>query len=206
MDFTNVFQENRTRLIIGLLGLFLLVGGAFSLLFMSYQQSQPEVEIISSDEKSISKEDQGRIAVDVEGAVESPGLYYLQSGSRVQEVLVAAGGYAAEADRDWVAKYINLAQPLSDGVKIYIPFSGEEAGVVSGGGGNVGEVIGARAGSLININTASLGELDSLWGIGEKRAMTIVQNRPYGSIEELVEKDIIPMNVFERIKTQISVY
>jgi competence protein ComEA len=62
------------------------------------------------------------------------------------------------------------------------------------------------AGAKVNINSASASELDSLWGIGEKRAAEIVDNRPYSSIEELLTRKIIPSNVYEKIEDEISVF
>ena len=58
----------------------------------------------------------------------------------------------------------------------------------------------------LNINAASAAELDTLWGIGQSRAADIIDQRPYNSPEDLLSKGIIPENVYERIKDEISVY
>ena len=144
--------------------------------------------------------------VDVSGAVERPGVYQLPNSARINDALVAAGGFSQGADRVWVTRYLNLAQVVPDGAKIYIPVSGEDSSKVnsSSGGKVAGAVIGAGQPDLININTATSQELDSLWGIGEVRARDIVSNRPYQNIEELKSKAGIPENVFERIKGQIT--
>lgn len=120
----------------------------------------------------------------------------------MKDVLLVAGGLADGADRSFVARYMNLAQKVGDGVKIYVPKVGE-------GGGGVSEMGGVNdssndGGGLININTASVSELDSLWGIGASRAQDIINGRPYGSVEELAK--VIPSNVYEQIKGQISIY
>src|SRR3989344_1087747 len=60
--------------------------------------------------------------------------------------------------------------------------------------------------NLININTASQSELESLWGIGPVYAQNIIEQRPYSSVEELLTKKIIKQNVYDRVKDQISVY
>ena len=65
---------------------------------------------------------------------------------------------------------------------------------------------GATTADKINLNTASLSELDSLWGVGEVRAGEIVKNRPYAKVEELLTKKIVTKSVFEKIKDQIVVY
>ena len=75
---------------------------------------------------------------------------------------------------------------------------GEEYGQITGSG------IGAAG--QINLNTASLPLLDSLAGIGPKRAQDIIDQRPYLSVEELLEKKVIPNSVFEQIKDELTVY
>ena len=105
----------------------------------------------------------GNLAVYVTGAVASPGLYYLPPGSRVGDAVEMAGGFALNAQID----QINLADPLSDGEKVDVP----------GLGGNNAIPLGR-----ININTASVEELDSLPGIGATTAQAIVDYRiQYGS-------------------------
>lgn len=64
-------------------------------------------------------------AVDIEGQVRNPGVYKLKQNSIVQDVLVVSGGLDGQADRDWVAKNLNLALKITDGQKIYIPKIGE---------------------------------------------------------------------------------
>lgn len=194
-------------------GVVAIVGvvGVGILLYGVWEQVKPRevrVEVIKggrSSEHSLAQGSelgsQGVIMVDVAGAVEKGGVYQLQSGSRIGDALVAAGGLAAGADREWVAKNINLAQEVKDGGKIYIPLYRETPSQSNGKGVTLGEQT-----SLININTASEGELDKLTGIGVVRAKAIIENRPYGSIEELMSKAKIPSSIYEKIKTSISVY
>lgn len=137
--------------------------------------------------------------MDVGGEVISPGIYHLKPQSRVGDALVAAGGLANGADREWVAKNLNLAALLEDEQKIYIPKVGEQAE----NDGVEGEV---KVGIKINLNKASQSELETLWGIGEARAEEIIAKRPYASIEEWQSKARIPQNVFDRVKGQVSVY
>lgn len=210
MNFPEMFEEYRSQFILGLAGLFLLGVGVLSVVVVSFKSSGPEVEILSSDEAE--DEEGSEIIIDVEGAVEKPGLYQISSEARVNDALVAAGGLSAKADREWVSLYINLAHKLTDGVKIYVPSIDEnQAGenvsnkVSEAITYNQGEVIGLQTKGKISINSASASELDSLWGIGEKRASAIIESRPYGSIEELRDRNIIPMSVYERIKDEISI-
>jgi competence protein ComEA len=190
-----ILTEYKWSLGIGLIGLSLIGAG-----LANYFTSKEEilVEIIPGEEERATS-----VWVDIEGAVEKPGVYELGADSRVNDLLIKAQGLAANADRGWVEKNINLAQKLSDGVKIYIPRKGEATQLHTGTGGIVA---GSLITSQININTASASELDSLWGIGEKRAEAIISNRPYQSIEDLKTKKIVPSNVYERIENQITVY
>ena len=141
------------------------------------------------------------IVVDIEGAVEKPGMYHLPVGARQQDALVAAGGMSKLADRQLVAKTLNMAAKLSDGMKLYIPRIGESVGVVSGASGP--GVAGAMT-SAISVNSATTAELDGLPGIGAVTANRIITNRPYGSLDELITKKAIGRSVFEKIKDKIS--
>lgn len=194
-DWNNLWQKFKIPLVLGLIGILLVSVGIFSTLFLS-QQKEPEIEVLPTEGEKTT------IFIDLGGAVEKPGLYELPADSRINDLLARAGGLAAEADREWVEKNLNLAQELSDGVKIYIPSEGETMGKEEG------KVAGASASIVgkININTASASELDALWGIGEARAKAIITNRPYSSIDELLSKKVIPSNVFERIKDEVSVF
>jgi competence protein ComEA len=204
-DLVKLFDQYRIPALMAIFGLFLLGVGVLSVVFVSFNQAEPEVEILKADE--VDTDEDIELIVDVAGAVENPGVYKLEKGARVNDALVAAGGLSAKADRVWVARYINLAQELNDGIKIYIPISGEEQKITLGSTAvPEGEVIGLKTAGKININVASEKELDGLWGIGEKRAAAIIENRPYATIDELLVKKVIPQNVFERIKDQISVF
>ncbi len=158
------------------------------------------------------------IAVHVVGAVPRPGLYEFAEGARVQDAINAAGGLLAAAD----VNTINLASLLMDGQQLNIPYkAGEEP---SGGGSETLSLPGPddeeelpsnNSGSeesiveLININTASLDELDSLPGIGATLAQRIIdyrnENGPFTSIEEIMDVSGVGPSTFENIKDLITV-
>jgi competence protein ComEA len=142
----------------------------------------------------------------VGGAVEKPGVYELAIGSRVNEALIMAGGLSLRADRSWVGRYLNRAQTLGDGVKIYVPEVGESIGSATLEESLAGHPPTAQQAvqGVISINTGSKTELDSLWGIGEIRAEAIISNRPYQNIEELKIKANIPQNVIDANINNIS--
>lgn len=196
MNLDSFFQKYKFPLAFGLIGLIFL--GVGVLVFKIFFVSEPKVEI-----SSISAElpQQNKVAADIGGAVQKPGLYELLVGSRVNDLLIAAGGLSGQADRDWVAKNINLAQKLADGAKIYIPKKGEIMGEKTQAAGGSTKVSG-----LININTASQNLLESLWGVGPVTAQKIIENRPFQKNEELFNKKIVKSNVWEAIKEKITVY
>ena len=204
MDFEKLLEKYKFQIGMGLIGLVLVGVGAFSIRQLANPPIGGEniVEILSTDEIAA---EEGTIFIDIEGAIENPGVYELPADSRVNDLLIRAGGLSAEADREWVTKNINLAQRLADGLKIYIPGKSDSSlgGQIVGGSTSV---VAGAATDKININTASIGQLDALWGIGEKRAEAIIANRPYQTLEELKTKASIPKNVYEQIKDKIALY
>lgn len=189
----DILRENIIVVIIASSGLICLICG----LILFSTSSKPEIVLESQSDKEQGVEE---IVADIEGAVMKPGIYRLSSGSRIQDLLVLAGGLSSEADRDYIQKRINLAQKLTDGAKIYIPQISETAKNSS-----MVSVLGSEE-VLININTASSIELESLPGIGKITAQKIIDSRPYGSVEELLEKKVVGNSVFEKIKDKITVY
>lgn len=183
-------------LALGLVGIVLLIGGLIS----SGVISKTFVKSTKSFQGTVAPK-LTTLAVDVSGAVLSPGVYSLPSGSRIEDAIKAAGGVTEEVDTQYLAKSINLAQKVSDGTKIYIPFSGE-GGVSSGG-----SVAGASSGQEpVNINNAGLDVLDKLPGVGPVTAQKIIDNRPYSGIEELLTKKSVSRSVYEKIKMLVSTY
>jgi competence protein ComEA len=173
------------------LGLGLSLGGSW---WMWRDLNTTQVEIIEADD-GLGTE----IWVDVQGGVVRPGVYSLREGDRVKDALIAAGGLGGQADREAVAKYINLAEKIKDGTKLYIPVLGESEQENR----EDGQVQGLSTGR-VNINTATKSELDQLKGVGEARAQTIIEGRPYQTIDEV--KKVLPSNVYEQIKDMITVY
>lgn len=198
----NFFAAHKNYLILLGLGVFLILVGVRVLFY--FKKAEPTVTFIS--EASSSAVFPTQITVEVAGAVVKPGVYTLTTENRIQDLLLAAGGLGTTADRSWVAKGINLASKLSDGAKVYIPAVGEVEGESSI---NKVKAVGGEtfiSKSIININTASETQLDSLPGVGKVTTEKILAGRPYQSIEELVEKKIVNKGTFEKIKDKVSVY
>ena len=198
-----LLQGNRLPLVFASIGLLLIAIGVGLMVFTENKEQGVIIEEAASTERDSPD---GTIIVDVSGAVLKPGVYKLSLDSRVQEALVAAGGLAESADRSYVSKNINLAAKISDGAKIYVPRVGEVTSPLRQGTAvQAGTVAGSVTG-LISINTAGLSELDTLPGIGPKTAQKIIDGRPYGSLEDLLNKKIVGNKVFEDIKEKITAY
>jgi competence protein ComEA len=160
-----------------------------------------------SSGSSLSKNKVKEIIIDVSGAVVKPGVYALKSDARVKDAILAAGGMSDNADRLKVAQTINLAAPLTDGGKLYIPAVGEQmtgSGGVSGIGSD-GTSVGSSTG-IININSANETELDALPGVGKVTADKIIANRPYQTVAELVDKKVVGSSEFNKIKDKVSTF
>ena len=132
------------------------------------------------------------IMVHITGAVASPGLYFIPEDSRVNDAILAAGGFLDTAD----TSFINLAGLVKDGDKIHVP---ELMPGLSIGG----------SGLLVNINSATQAELENLPGIGPTLAKRIVDYRnQYGffdTVDSLKDVPGIGEAVFEQIQDLITV-
>jgi competence protein ComEA len=123
------------------------------------------------------------------GAVRHPGVYVVDEGARVSDLLAAAGGPLPEADLDRV----NLAAPVADGARVYVPAVGQDAPppIVVGDMGGSGAIDGAvDPGRLVDLNRASASELESLPGIGPATSAAIIEHRerngPFARVEDLL--------------------
>ncbi len=158
-------------------------------------RNEAKIEYIKADTEQIN----GKVVVDIEGAVKNPGVYELPTNSRIKDVLVMSGGFVEKTDREYCEKTINLASILKDGQKIYIPF-------VSDTPKEGGYIEAKKENGVVNINTATEEELDTLWGIGSARIESIVKNRPYQTLEELVDKKVLTKQILEKNKDKITIY
>lgn len=141
-------------------------------------------------------EPDGRVVVHVAGAVAKPGVVQLPSGSRVHQAIAAAGGAAPGADLN----RLNLALVLTDGQKILVPREGEahrpdeSAAAPEGTGaeGLDGSNGGRADGSKVNLNTASLEELDALPKVGPVLAQRILDwRKDHGSFKSTEDLDAV---------------
>jgi competence protein ComEA len=143
------------------------------------------------------------LRVYVTGAVVNPDVYILPQASIVKDAVQAAGGATADADLD----RINLALQVHDQQQIYVPRQGEDAVPIPPPGGRSVPVV--PSGSRVNINTASLDELETLPGIGPAIAQRIIdyrsQNGGFATIEEIMDVKGIGPATFAEIEDAITV-
>ena len=161
-------------------------------------------EAVASKEAAASASEEtaasGEVVVHVAGAVSTPGIYTLPADSRVDDAVRAAG---ATADAD--LSQLNLAQKLADGQKITVPAAGETPAPAD----NTAPSDSSQSGALININTATLEELETLPSIGEVRAQAIIAYREehggFRTTDELMEVSGIGEKIFADISPHITV-
>ncbi|MEO6350329.1 MAG: ComEA family DNA-binding protein [Candidatus Limnocylindrales bacterium] len=145
------------------------------------------------------------LTVDVEGAVVVPGLHRLPAGSRVGDAIAAAGGYSSLIDISAAASGLNLAQPLTDGAKVHVPVRGEAVATTDSGGA---AQPGDGSGGLINVNTASAEDLDTLPGIGPVTAAKIIAARedaPFAAVDDLLRREVVGPATFEKLRELVTI-
>lgn len=147
------------------------------------------------------------------GKVQSPGVYTLPEGARIYEAVDLAGGFTDDAEESW----LNLAEPVTDGMKLEVPsrtqakdpswLAQNQTGGSAGAG--AGAAVSGQQTALVNINTASQEELMTLKGIGASRAEDIIRYRKeaggFTKIEDIMKVPGIKDAAFQKIKENITV-
>ncbi|HEM2810209.1 TPA: helix-hairpin-helix domain-containing protein [Streptococcus suis] len=151
-----------------------------------------------------SSEEPSQLVVDVKGAVAKPGLYTLEEGSRVNDAVKAAGGLTSQSD----PKSINLAQKLSDEAVVYVASKDENISVVAS---TTASSAMSQEGneSKVNLNTATEADLQTISGIGAKRAADIIAYREanggFKSVDDLNNVSGIGDKTMESIRPYVTV-
>jgi competence protein ComEA len=196
-------------IILVVVGLSAIVFGLHTLISLSNESYPLEEAAPIASNSALLTTIQGFIYVDLAGAVKNPGIYQLAVGSRLATVISKSGGFTSQADAESISRELNLAQRLKDGDKIYISSQEEKeyqqsaAEFCQGLGGDPSQVSGESL-TLISINNATASEIQTLEGIGEKRVEEILAGRPYQSLSELVEKEILTESLFGKIQNQLK--
>ncbi len=200
------WSKYRTSILLGG-GSLLAICIVITLLIYSARPTEPIIfsSETSSNIASGSALGTSTIKVDIEGAVERPGLYDLPFGARVEDAIILAGGLTREADSEAFGKIMNRAMKLVDGGKIYVPKITNDTTLQTVTSYNINQVQeGQSQNGLISINYSTQSELESLPGVGPVTASKIISNRPYQTLEELVSRKAVGQSLFQKIKDKIS--
>lgn len=195
---------------------FLIIGGStiilILVLFLVFGKSPEEEllwEVVDSSstnelEGSTSVVEGMTILVDIKGEIKKPGVYELSSDSRLNELILLAGGFTVAAEE----RQLNLAEKLSDQQMIYVPNKDEVNFSVEQIQSN-DEKQTPSSTNLININTADLNELQQLTGIGPSKAQAIIsyreENGLFQRLEDLLQVTGFGEKTFEKLKNMIKI-
>lgn len=176
-----------------------VVGGC--VLLVSLRGSPPQAELLIPRATPSTEAAPQELYVHVAGAVARPGLYRVRTGSRVADVLDAAGGPTAEGD----VHQLNLATKVEDGQRVYVPRQGESPALSDEF--TAGEE-GAATGPL-DLNTATQAQLEELPGVGPSTAKAIIdyreKNGRFRAVEELLDVRGIGPAKFSEIEELVKV-
>ena len=185
--------------IAGVLLLLVGVGGLLPKKEEAVEESEAVVTTVLAEKTEESTTLEAVIFVDIKGAVKKPGVYQMKAGDRVKDAIDAAGGLTAEAD----SQKVNLAQRVEDQMVIVVPKVGEEAEAIPAG---VTSKETSKEGK-VNINTATVEELKTLKGVGEKKAEAIIEyrkkNGSFKTKEDLMKVRGIGKKLFESFEERI---
>ncbi|HEM5209930.1 TPA: helix-hairpin-helix domain-containing protein [Streptococcus suis] len=163
--------------------------------------SQEQLEEVSTE----ASEEPTQLVVDVKGAVVKPGLYTLEAGARVNDAVEVAGGLTSQAD----PKSINLAQKLSDEAVVYVASKDENISVVTSTTASSAMSQEEKNTNLVNLNTATEADLQTISGIGAKRAADIIAYREanggFKSVDDLNNVSGIGDKTMESIRPYVTV-
>ena len=183
-------------------GVLLLLVGVGGLLLKKdevVEETEAVVTTVLAEKTEESTTLEAVIFVDIKGAVKKPGVYQMKAGDRVKDAIDAAGGLTAEAD----SQKVNLAQRVEDQMVIVVPKVGEEAEAIPAG---VTSKETSKEGK-VNINTATVEELKTLKGVGEKKAEAIIEyrkkNGSFKTKEDLMKVRGIGKKLFESFEERI---
>ncbi len=210
-----LFKEHLKIVVLILIGL--LAGGIFyvtsqakipentlSVNHLTAESSTASAEMVRSNEPDKSTTE---ITVDLKGAVVKPNVYKLSTHARMNELIKIAGGFLPEADQN----SINLAAKLKDEEVVYVAKIGENAAPADSESStkNLTSSSNMSETTKININTADLTQLQTLSGIGAKKAQDIIdyrtQNGNFKSIEELGKVSGFGEKTIAKLKESITV-
>lgn len=199
-------KEKKIKLAITIAIGIIVIIGIIKIVDIYYEKNNTEKISMSNFIENETEDEKGntKIKVYITGEVKNQGVIELEEGDRIADAIEKAGGQTEQAS----LKNVNLAYQLEDGQKIYIPnVNDNETEIIDDGASGV--VDDTTNQTVVNINKADETELQSLNGIGESLATSIVQyrkeNGKFETIEDLKNVPGIGDSKFENIKEYIKV-
>ncbi|HEU4962664.1 MAG TPA: ComEA family DNA-binding protein [Bacilli bacterium] len=194
-------SKERGLLVVLLVGI-LLAGGVFLYGGKPGVQQREQSDVVQLEQVKESSKPVGQVKVHVKGEVNNPGVYQLPADSRIVDAIEAAGGAKEQGD----VNRLNLAAVVADGSEVIVPSVVEEQAASA-------TVSGTQTGidiqTKINLNTATVEQLDTLSGIGSTRAKAIVEYRErqgrFLTVDDLLNVPGFGVKMVDKIRDQVTV-
>ena len=195
--FKDLINDKKTLIKILSVAVILMM----ALILRVHNTNQSEISV----EASSTEPEKEELYIDISGAVHRPGVYKVENGTRLYEVIELAGGLRSDADTN----SINQAAFVEDGAKVIIPAAiTTDAGSIVDNPDDTASFQNYSNTGLVNINTADKESLKSLSGIGDVIAERIIEYRSlnrFNTKEDIMQVKGVGNSIYEKIKDEITV-